>query len=601
MGFLNGLSALGASTAQFAATAGLEQQKADLAKQSLTLADQLAGARESAGRQETGAIASAAADKLQAFQAGQTQITEAGATARSAATNQTSLGVANIAAKANEDLSAAQAQEAKARASLTTAQTDKVNTVTGLQQNIADEQAKPSPDPSRIKSLTNQVTAFSTDAQSQAAIGTSLASLAASAQLEMSRLTQQRDTELNTMNGIQYDDVLKAQKQAAVDALNQQIRTAQTRSDYLNQQAGSFVTNRANVVLPANPAAPNADAGSAGSSPRAGGIINTNGQTAPAPTDPATVLGSTGSTTPTSTAAASVSADPTTAPKPAPGAPVTAPPRLPGDTGNTTNIDALKAARPDLNFDALKGKSPALVGLVMQMVDGRATLPPLGSRSPDAIQLRAAATLVDPTLDEASSKARIATRVDFTSGAEARSITALNTALGHAGVVADAFEKLNNGRIPLWNTFGNAVRSDAGQAEFGNAQQAVNALAAEARKVFAGNGGGNLAELESWEKSFPLNGSQGQQKGALNQFVNLLDSRLQSLGDQYNRGMGVTRDPMTFLEAHARNVMQQLTGTAPNVPIGNQLGTPPQSGIAPAPSTAPSARPPLADILKPPQ
>jgi hypothetical protein len=261
--------------------------------------------------------------------------------------------------------------------------------------------------------------------------------------------------------------------------------------------------------------------------------------------------------------------------------------------GNATNLDVIRASRPDLNLDALKGKSPAVVGLLMQIIDGRATLPPLGSRNPDAMMIRALAAEVDPTLDEASSKARMATRVDFTAGPEARNITALNTALGHAGVVDEAFTALGNGSVPLWNWGVNAAHSAVGSDQMSNAQLAVNALAAEARKVFAGaGGGGGLTELENWEKSFPLNGSAAQQKGALNQFVNLLDSRLQALGDQYNRGMGVSGNPMSFLEPHAQAVMQRLTGTAPVPPIGNQLGNP-RPG---APPTAAPANPqPTAD------
>jgi hypothetical protein len=101
---MNGFSALGAGVAQFAGTAGLEQQRAQLANQSAVLADQLATTRESVGRVQAGDIAAAAAEKQQQFQTGlegqrqtfqagenaktqaaemaRTQATEAGATAR---------------------------------------------------------------------------------------------------------------------------------------------------------------------------------------------------------------------------------------------------------------------------------------------------------------------------------------------------------------------------------------------------------------------------------------------------------------------------------------------------------------------------------------
>lgn len=74
MSLMNSLSAAGSGIAAFAGAAGLEAQKADLAQQSLRLADQLTTVRESAGRQEAGQIAAAAADKQQTFQAGQSDL-----------------------------------------------------------------------------------------------------------------------------------------------------------------------------------------------------------------------------------------------------------------------------------------------------------------------------------------------------------------------------------------------------------------------------------------------------------------------------------------------------------------------------------------------
>lgn len=563
MGLMNGLSQMGAGLAQYAGTAGLESQKADLAKQAMTLADQLAGARESAGRQEAGAIAATAAEKANAFQAGegvlnrQSQQTVAGIGAGA------TLASTRMQIDANAGLRAAQEADANARTDLTRAQTVKVDAVTGIQQRIADEYANPTPDQEKIKSLTNQVVAFSTDAASQAAIGTSLASMAASAQQQLSRLTAQRDTELTALNGIQYDDELKAQKQAAVNDLNQQIRATQLRADSYTSQAGAFTANRANLP------------GAGAAVPGGAGLIN-GGPASP--------------TTPGKEGAASPAATPDQPPAAAAAAAPAV--RLPGAVGNATNLDVLKAARPDLNLEPLKGKSPMVVGLMMQVIDGRATLPPLGSRSPDALMIRALASEIDPTLDEASSKGRMATRVAFTSGPEARNITALNTALGHAGVVADAFDKLGNFGNKPTNYVWNEIAQQLGSEKYSNASVAVGALASEARKVFAGGtGGGGLTELENWEKSFPINGSPSQQRGALQQFVTLLDSRLQSLGDQYNRGMGVTGDPMSFLEPHARAAFTKLSGAAPDEPTGRQLGNP--RGAA-ASAAAPTPKPAVA-------
>jgi len=98
MSLLNGLNYLGTGLAQFAGTAGLEQQKSDLAKQNLMLADQLATNR--------------ALNVEQPFQAAQLATTEAGANARTAATVAGSRDVATIGA--NATLAAEQARAASA-------------------------------------------------------------------------------------------------------------------------------------------------------------------------------------------------------------------------------------------------------------------------------------------------------------------------------------------------------------------------------------------------------------------------------------------------------------------------------------------------------
>lgn len=76
---MNGLSSAGAGLASYAAETGLAAQKADLARQSLVLADQLQGTRESAGRQEAAGIATAAATAEHGFQAGESALTRGAA------------------------------------------------------------------------------------------------------------------------------------------------------------------------------------------------------------------------------------------------------------------------------------------------------------------------------------------------------------------------------------------------------------------------------------------------------------------------------------------------------------------------------------------
>lgn len=100
---MNGLSAAGQGVASFAGAAGLEAQKAQLAQDSMRLADSLATTRESFGRQESGQIAATAADKQQAFTSGENALTRTAEMARTNVQGQTSRDVANIGANAEPE------------------------------------------------------------------------------------------------------------------------------------------------------------------------------------------------------------------------------------------------------------------------------------------------------------------------------------------------------------------------------------------------------------------------------------------------------------------------------------------------------------------
>ena len=181
----------------------------------------------------------------------------------------------------------------------------------------------------------------------------------------------------------------------------------------------------------------------------------------------------------------------------------------------------------------------------------------------------------DPSFDQTTWPGRVKTRTSFTGGPDAANVTAINTALQHAGVVQNALTALDNTGVPAWNSVKNYFSQEMGNAAPTNARESIDALASEGRKIFAGTGGGNLTELENWQKNFPINGSPDQQKGALSQFVSLVDSRLDALADKYNRGMGKAEDKLNFLTPHARQVYQQLTGRQPQTDAGGAPSIPP--------------------------
>lgn len=599
MSFLNGISAAGSVISNYAGAVGLQSQKADLQNQSMQLADQLTAARESAGRVQAGDIAAAAADKQQTFQASQTDKTESGANARNAATNATSLASTQISNQGLPEYRAAQTADMAQRTAAGGIELDKVQQVTNLQKQLADEVAKPDADPDKVSSLGNQIGALGMTAASRQASQNALDSLAKTESINALGLSKQLGEETDKLGGMMLDPDARARQQKVVDDLQAQLSASRARAASLVDQARgatgspkppstSLLNGTPNATSTPSPFAPvdgQVTSTSTGTTVSTG-AASASGSPFDIPLGEGAVTAPRTSVATTGSGAARVTGDTVPATKPA----STVSTALPGDVYGAKSLDDVKAARPELNVGALRGRSPLLVSRVLAIVDGRSTFPT--SKSPDANATIALANLVDPTLDEASVKGRMATRQAFSSGAEAKNITALNTALGHASRLSDAFKALNNNSpVNFLNSIDNAVIGQFGDPRPNNAQIDINALASEARKVFAGNGGGNLTELKEWQDGFPMNGSQSQQQSALNEFVHLLQSRMDSLADQYNRGMGVTRDPTTFLEPKALDAYRKLTGLEPSTVPARQLGN--STGFSPAPTTVtPSAAKP---------
>ncbi|MDE2096399.1 MAG: hypothetical protein KGL39_04070, partial [Patescibacteria group bacterium] len=232
--------------------------------------------------------------------------------------------------------------------------------------------------------------------------------------------------------------------------------------------------------------------------------------------------------------------------------------------------------------------------MIQGMIDGR-IMPPssFAIQKPYWQKLISDASRVDPKFDQTTWAGRVATRRDFASGQAAKNLTAINTALMHAGVLSQAFDKLNNGEFPSWNAAVNWMQKEGGNPNYSNAREAVDALASESRKVFAQTGGGGLTELENWERNFPLNGSPEQQKGALKQLVQLYDSRIDALGEQYSRGMGRTEDGLALLSPKGKLAYEQLTGQEPtsNKVMGEEGQATNENKAAPA-QAAPAIIPP---------
>lgn len=203
---------------------------------------------------------------------------------------------------------------------------------------------------------------------------------------------------------------------------------------------------------------------------------------------------------------------------------------------------------------------PALAGQVKMLAEGKLAIPTGNAlRAPYWQQLLQAAHQYDPSIDQASAPARFKTRSAFSSGPEAKVINNLNTAIGHAGNLLDQIGGTYSGPSPMLNAVGNFISTQTGSPGVPLFKDTAGKLAQELTAVYRGSGGAEKDVVRGLE-SLNENASDAQKHAILKNAVDLLDSKMDSLGDQYNRGMGTTKDPLTLLNPHAAATLQKLRG-----------------------------------------
>lgn len=234
---------------------------------------------------------------------------------------------------------------------------------------------------------------------------------------------------------------------------------------------------------------------------------------------------------------------------------------------------------------------------VKALAEGRMQFPSgFALKSPYWQSMLSAVSQYDPSFDAVNYNARNKTYADFTSGKSAQNITALNTAMGHLGTLDDAFGALNNTPIPIANQVKNYIGVQTGDPNTQAATSAVstdaNAVANEMAKVFRSSGM-SQADINEWRSQINANSTPEQAKSVINSAVQLMNSRIDALGEQYNKGMGTSKNGVELLSPEAQLSYAKLTGIPPKTTVAQGAGT----QIAAAGNT-PSAAPTKGAVVK---
>lgn len=250
---------------------------------------------------------------------------------------------------------------------------------------------------------------------------------------------------------------------------------------------------------------------------------------------------------------------------------------IPGGPADPGGIGATALGDASLHGEDYISKLPQnIASQVKALADGRMSFPTGAAlKTPYWQQMLTSVAQYDPEFDAVNYNARSKTRADFTSGKSAQNIKALNTAIGHLGVLDSQIGSTWSTWATPFNYVANAGQKLTGGAGAKNYEQTASAVASELTQVFRGSGGAE-ADVKRYLEELNSDASEEQKKSAVANITSLLQSRLEAVGDQYKQGMGRSIDPLTLLNPHAQEVMNRLapgnnpTPSAPAPPAAVQ-------------------------------
>lgn len=210
----------------------------------------------------------------------------------------------------------------------------------------------------------------------------------------------------------------------------------------------------------------------------------------------------------------------------------------------------------------LEKAEPGKAALLRQVGEGRAPYPSgFMMKTPAGQFLVTALAQAYPNMTAQDFHTKQKTADDFKSGPSSKAVKSANQAILHANTALEASEALGGlDTLPVLNSPINAVRGQFStdyQTHKATFEGAINAMSTELSKSFAGKPPA-LAEIEHWRKNVMTDDSPTTRRAAIMTGMKLLNGSLESLVDQYNKGMLTNSESVDLLAPHNKELFTRL-------------------------------------------
>jgi len=237
--------------------------------------------------------------------------------------------------------------------------------------------------------------------------------------------------------------------------------------------------------------------------------------------------------------------------------------------------------------ELLKSLPPGAQASVKALIDYRYPATGAQMRTPAFQQLLQLAQRVDPTFDSTQYDVRRGIQKEYQIGGKsAANLKSLNTLIGHLSTLKGKADKLKNTDITPWNWLVNQYRSNTGDPRTVGFDTAANAVDSELATLFK-NAGATDQEIKAWRSVLGKNASAAQFDEFIQTGLGLMNSRLNSQKDAYEKAMGRPA-PFEWISPEAQKVLDELMYKVQSAPGTAPAGAPAAPAVSPGASTAPA-------------